>query len=138
ASATSSGRIDASARPTVAQYTTTPNSERASATSATVLKGPVAGGRKASATAIRIAASPALNRKNFTPASRDTRTSVKAIPTPRCARKRKRTEDRDIRGRAGRVSLVGQVGGRVDVTSLATYNTYLTYPTNLTSAKACV
>ena len=29
---------------------------------------------------MRIAASPALNRKNFTPASRETNTSVKAIP----------------------------------------------------------
>src|SRR6266487_7080604 len=109
ASATSSGRIDASARPTVAQYSTTPSSERASATSAAVLRGPVAGGRKASATAIRIAASPALNRKNFTPASRDTRTSVKAIPIPRCARKRKRTEDRDMDGQEGRD---GQEGTR--------------------------
>src|SRR6266498_3176402 len=112
ASATSSGRIDASARPTVAQYSTTPSSERASATSAAVLRGPVAGGRKASATAIRIAASPALNRKNFTPASRDTRTSVKAIPTPRCARKRKRTEDRDMAGAgwAGQAGWAGWLG----------------------------
>src|SRR5688572_21207508 len=47
--------------------------------------------RKAKATAIRIAASPALNRKNFTPASRDTSSSVKTIPTARCVRKRKRT-----------------------------------------------
>src|SRR6266536_263332 len=56
-------------------------------------------GRNASATAIRIAARPALNRKNLTPASRDTTTSVAMIPTPRCARNRKRTEDNDMRGR---------------------------------------
>src|SRR5437870_2237084 len=115
ASATSTGRIDASVRPTVAQYTTTHSSESASVTSAAVLNGPASGGRNASATAIRIAARPALNRKNFTPASRETKTSVKAIPTPRCARKRKRTADSDIRGRVGRVRQVGRVGrvGRV-------------------------
>src|SRR5438128_886400 len=44
----------------------------------------------------RIAARPVLKRKNFTPASRETKTSVNAMPTPRCARKRKRTVDRDI------------------------------------------
>src|SRR5436190_2176248 len=44
----------------------------------------------------RIAASPVLKRKNFTPASRETKTSVNAMPTPRCARKRKRTVERDI------------------------------------------
>src|SRR5438132_8222188 len=39
----------------------------------------------------RIAARPALNRKNFTPASRETKTSVKMIPSARWLRKRKRT-----------------------------------------------
>ena len=61
-------------RPTVAQYTTIAASATASATKAT-RPGPVArvsGGRNAKATAIRIAASPALKRKNFTPASRET------------------------------------------------------------------
>mgnify|MGYP003693878643 CR=1 FL=1 len=37
---------------------------------------------------------PALKRKNFTPASLDTNTSVNAIPTPRCARKKNRTVER--------------------------------------------
>src|SRR5881409_3501698 len=36
----------------------------------------------------RIAASPALKRKNFTPASRETKTSVKMIPRARWLRKR--------------------------------------------------
>ena len=48
-------------------------------------------GRSAKATAIRIAAMPALKRKNFTPASRETSASVKMIPRPRWVRKRKRT-----------------------------------------------
>src|SRR5258706_14302138 len=60
--------------------------------------------------AIRIAASPALNRKNFTPASREPKTSVKAMPTPRCARNRNRTVDRDIRGQVGWMGQVGRVG----------------------------
>src|SRR5262245_11415673 len=107
ASAMSSGRIEASARPTVAQYTTTPSSDRASAASAAVLSRSDAGGRNASATAIRIAARPMLNRKNLTPASRDTRASVKTIPTPRCARKRKRTAERDMAGGAGRAGRAG-------------------------------
>src|SRR5206468_2618029 len=123
----SSGRIEASARPTVAQYTTTPSSDRASAASAAVLSGSDAGGRNASATAIRIAARPALNRKNLTPASRDTRTSVNTIPTPRCARKRKRTAERDIRGRVGQVGQVGQAGGRVG----SSVPTRPTWPTRL-------
>ena len=63
--------------------------------------------RNASAIAIRIAASPALKRKNFTPASRETNASVKTMPTPRCARKRKRTVDRDMRRADG---LDGQDG----------------------------
>ena len=54
-----------------------------------------AGYRNASAMAIRTAASPALKRKNFTPASRETNTSVNTMPTPRWARKRKRTVERD-------------------------------------------
>ena len=63
----------------------------------------VAWKRNASATTSRIAASPALKRKNFTPASRETNTSVKTMPTPRWARKRKRTR--------------GQVGRRVEAGS---------------------
>src|ERR1700732_4503149 len=53
----------------------------------------------------RMAARPALNRKNFTPASRETNTSVKMMPTPRCERKRNRTVERDIRSLypAGRI-----------------------------------
>src|SRR5262245_19587913 len=47
--------------------------------------------RNTNATAISIAARPALNRKNFTPASRDTSARVKTIPIARCVRKRKRT-----------------------------------------------
>src|SRR5215208_6317361 len=47
--------------------------------------------RKANATAIKTAARPALNRKNFTPASRETSARVKTIPIARCVRKRKRT-----------------------------------------------
>src|SRR5712692_3338916 len=47
-----------------------------------------------------MAARPTLKRKNFTPASRETKTSVKAMPTPRCARKRNRTVERDM-GRRG-------------------------------------
>src|SRR5580765_998012 len=46
--------------------------------------------RKKNATAIRMAASPALKRKNFTPASRETNTSVKMMPSPRWVRNRKR------------------------------------------------
>src|SRR5262249_35083420 len=61
----------------------------------------------ASATASRIAASPALKRKNFTPAWRETRTSVKAMPMPRCARKRKRTVERDM-GRTGGTGRTGR------------------------------
>jgi DNA-binding beta-propeller fold protein YncE len=90
--ATIAGRIDASVRPTVAQYTTVETSATASATKATrpgrVAR--VSGGRNTKATPIRIAASPALNRKNFTPASRETQASVMMMPTPRCARNRKR------------------------------------------------
>src|SRR2546428_14015971 len=52
------------------------------------------------------AASPALNRKNFTPASRETKTSVKMMPRPRCVRKRKGT----IAGRVGQAGRVSQVG----------------------------
>ena len=105
ATPTIAGRIDASVRPTVAQYTTIAAlATSASAASAAVPTAPIGrrhGDRNASATAIRIAASPALKRKNFTPASRETSASVKTIPTPRCARKRKRTVDRDM-GRWGR------------------------------------
>src|SRR5436190_9776502 len=50
--------------------------------------------RKKKATAIRMAASPALKRKNFTPASRETNTSVKMMPSPRCVRNRKRINTR--------------------------------------------
>src|SRR5882724_3741920 len=61
--------------------------------------------------AIRIAARPALNRKNFTPASRETKASVNAMPTPRCARNRNRTVERDMRGDGRQVGWMGQVGG---------------------------
>src|SRR5258706_11714867 len=61
-----------------------------------LLDGSEAAGRNASATERRIAASPALKRKNFTPASRDTNTSVKTMPTPRWARNRNRTVDNDM------------------------------------------
>src|SRR5262245_19621946 len=133
ASAMSSGRIEASARPTVAQYTTTPSSDRASAASAAVLSRSDAGGRNASATAIRIAARPALNRKNLTPASRDTRASVKTIPTPRCARKRKSTAERDIRsGGSGGSGGPGGSGGVVEWVLVCPDSTYMTYPTYLT------
>src|SRR5580704_13098225 len=89
--ATSAGRMDASARPIVAQYTTIATSDTASATNATCPTGVrSAEGRKANATAINAAASPALKRKNFTPASRETTTSVKMMPRPRCVRKRNR------------------------------------------------
>src|ERR1700681_2713064 len=81
------GRSRACVRPTVAQYQTIAAPDVTSAHSAGP-KGPVL--RKARAIAIRIAARPALKRKNFTPASRDTNTSVKAMPTPRWARNRKR------------------------------------------------
>src|SRR6185436_1607052 len=49
------------------------------------------GGRNANAATISSAARPVLNRKNFTPASRETKTSVKAMPIAKCARKRNRT-----------------------------------------------
>src|SRR5689334_14944329 len=62
-----------------------------------LLDGSEAAGRNARATARRIAASPALKRKNFTPASRETNTSVNTMPTPRCARNRNRTVERDMR-----------------------------------------
>src|SRR5580693_1352530 len=89
--ATSAGRIDASARPIVAQYTTIATSDTASALNATCqIAVSSAEGRKANATAINAAASPALKRKNFTPASRETTTSVKMMPRPRCVRKRNR------------------------------------------------
>ena len=39
--------------------------------------------QNANATAISVAARPALNRKNFTPASRETKTSVKPMPIAR-------------------------------------------------------
>src|SRR4051812_26886072 len=64
--------------------------------------------RKASAKATRIAASPALKRKNFTPASLETNASVKAMPTPRWARKKKRTVERDM-GRIGRIGRIGSL-----------------------------
>src|SRR3954470_24116061 len=73
---------------------------------------PGAAGRNASATASRIAARPVLKRKNFTPAWRDTSASVKAMPTPRCARKRKRTVDRDMGGGAGEAGEAGVRAGR--------------------------
>src|SRR3984893_1843104 len=89
--ATTAGRIDASARPIVAQYSTIAPSETASAINATCPAAVgSADGRKANATAINAAASPALKRKNFTPASRETTTSVKMMPRPRCVRKRNR------------------------------------------------
>src|SRR3954468_18542575 len=47
------------------------------------------------------AARPPLKRKNFTPASRCTKSSVNAMPTPRCARKKKRTVERDMDGQDG-------------------------------------
>src|SRR5438874_380366 len=76
ATETISGLTDASVRPTVAQYTRTAISVSASAPNA---NGPATSpgdeGRNARATARRIAASPALKRKNFTPASRETKTS---------------------------------------------------------------
>src|SRR5712691_6383591 len=99
ATATIAGRIVTRARPTVAQYSTTAPSPPTNARSAIwrpragwcAIEPPDAPYRSASAIAIRMAASPALKRKNFTPASRETKTGVKAMPTPRCARKRKRT-----------------------------------------------
>src|SRR5437870_13086125 len=67
--------------------------------------------RNASAIAIRIAARPALNRKNFTPASRETRISVNAMPMPRCARNSDRTTDSDI-GRMGGKAWTGRLIGK--------------------------
>src|SRR5436190_233325 len=95
-----------------------PSSEIASATSATapVVPGIAPDGLNANATAMRIDARPALKRKNLTPASRETATSVAMTPTPRCARKRKRTVDKDMyprlyrSGESCRVGRVGQVG----------------------------
>src|SRR5215475_3790447 len=49
------------------------------------------GGRNVKAATSNRAATPALNLKNFTPASRETKTSVKTMPIARCERKRKRT-----------------------------------------------
>src|SRR5262249_51454509 len=54
---------------------------------------------------MRIAARPALKRKNFTPASRDTSASVKMMPMAKWGRKRKRTTNQA--GRAGRAGGVG-------------------------------
>src|SRR6058998_1375900 len=76
--------------------------------------------RNASAIAIRIAARPALNRKNFTPASRETSISVNAMPMPRCARNSDRTTDRDLSVLPGLQTLVhfrpvDDVPPRVDV-----------------------
>src|SRR6476619_3531312 len=95
ATPTMAGRMDASIRPTVAQYSTTAASVTTSDPNArrvTVVVSPP--GLKAKATAIRMAARPALNRKNFTPASRDTSARVKTIPIARWVRKRKRTNQR--------------------------------------------
>src|SRR5438552_16632111 len=66
----------------------------------------------------RIAASPALKRKNFTPASRETKTSVKMIPRARWLRKRKRTT---LPGCESLVDLrpVDDVPPRVDVVGTA-------------------
>src|SRR5437762_9786189 len=58
----------------------------------------------------RIDARPALKRKNLTPASRDTNRSVTTMPTPRCARKRKRTVESDTVGRASRAGQAGRAG----------------------------
>ena len=63
-----------------------------------------------------------LKRKNLTPASRETVRRVAMIPTPRCARNRKRTVDNDIGPRlykqpcAGRIGGMGRIGrmGRMD------------------------
>src|SRR4249919_2700564 len=57
----------------------------------------------------KTAASPPLKRKNLTPASRGTNSSVNAMPTPRCARKKKRTVERDI-GQDGFDGQEGQDG----------------------------
>src|SRR5712691_6243810 len=130
-------RIFVNNRPIVAHENTVRPVHATSAMSATLGRPLIDWNRKASAMTSRIAARPALKRKNFTPASRETKTSVKAMPTPRCARKRKRTVDRDMRGswveqvrwvslvkwvrwvgwvelgqvsRVGRVGLVGRVG----------------------------
>src|SRR5438094_393480 len=67
--------------------------------------------RNARAVAIRIAARPALNRKNFTPASRETRISVNAMPMPRCARNSDRTTDNDM-GRMGGKGWTGRMIGK--------------------------
>src|SRR5206468_1236288 len=66
----------------------------------------------------RIAASPALKRKNFTPASRETKTSVKMIPRARWLRKRKRTT---LPGCESLVDLrpVDDVPPRVDIVGTA-------------------
>src|SRR5262249_10307882 len=70
--ATMIGRTDANARPTVAQYTTIAPSTTPSVATAITSEVVSEGGRKTNATASRMAASPALNRKNLTPASRET------------------------------------------------------------------
>ena len=49
------------------------------------------GGRNANAATMSSAAMPALNRKNFRPASCETKTRVNAMPMARWERKRKRT-----------------------------------------------
>src|SRR5207245_9738342 len=64
-----------------------------------------------SAVAIRSAARAALNRKNFTPASRETRISVNAMPMPRCARNSDRTTDNDM-GRKGGKGWTGRMIGK--------------------------
>jgi len=93
---TMNGRIDASTRPTVSQYRTSAASKTMSAPKATrpVRSADASGGRNANAPSTSSAAIPELNLKNFTPASRETKTSVKAMPIARCARKRKRTNYR--------------------------------------------
>src|SRR5471032_2094107 len=82
--------------------------------------------RNASAMPSSTAARPPLKRKNFTPASLSTNRSVNAIPTPRCARKKKRTVERDMRvGGWGRWDGLGRWVGWVSPTS----PTCLTCPT---------
>src|SRR5262245_32520304 len=122
---TRNGRIAASVRPTVAQYMTMASSDTTSAASATVCAVPPSAdsGRKARAIAIRMAARPALKRKNLTPASRDTNSSVPTIPRPRWARKRKRTVVRDT-GRKGGRGRRGRKGGWVGRLALPAFPAY--------------
>ena len=86
--------MPASALPIDAQYSSSVPVATTRAVSANDSRGtlPPVSGRNASATSSSTDARPALKRKNLMPAPSPTSRRVKAMPIPRCVRKRKRTE----------------------------------------------